>query len=179
MTQELEHRVGQARDGHRGAVEWLLQSEQQRIFAIAYHMLGRRDEAEEAAQEALLRIFTRLSQLRDLSTFRAWSARLTGNLCRDRLRRSQRPAEPLERAEGMVGHDDAFERSELQGELGRALRALTPVLRLPVLLRDVEGLSYEEVAEVLEIPVGTVKSRLHEARRKLRELLTRQGVTHG
>ena len=99
MTAELQTWVGQARGGDRRAVEWLLQHEQQRIFAIAFHMLGRRDEAEEAAQEALIRIFTRLDQLREVANFRSWSAHIAANICRDRLRRQCRLDQPLEEAE--------------------------------------------------------------------------------
>ena len=176
---ELETWVIQARQGAREAVEQLLKHEQQRIFAIAFHMLGRREEAEEAAQEALVRIFTRLEQLRQPSHFRSWSAQLTANLCRDRLRRREPIEEPLEEAYALAGGALPLQeacRGELQAQLARALASLTPALRLAVLLRDVEGMSYEEVAAALEIPEGTVKSRIFEARRKLRERLSQQGV---
>jgi RNA polymerase sigma-70 factor (ECF subfamily) len=184
MEISLELLVAQARDGRREAVERLLAQEQQRIFAITFHMLSHRQEAEEAAQEALERIFTRLDQLRTPAHFRAWSAQLTANLCRDRLRRREPLREPIEEAHSLAGGPTPLQetcRNELHRQLHKALSSLTPVLRLAVLLRDVEGLSYEEVAAALEIPEGTVKSRLFEARRKLREHLSQIGVmnSHG
>jgi len=176
MDAELEIRVRQAQAGQRAAVEWLLEREQQRIFAIAYHFLGP-SEAEDAAQEALIKIFSKLGQLRQPQQFRSWSGRVAANLCRDRLRSRAPVAEPLDLIGDLPSPDDVTGQPDLRAQLAGALQTLTPTLRLPVLLRDVEQLSCEEVAEALEIPVGTVKSRLHEARKKLRAWLTRQGVS--
>lgn len=176
MDAELEIRVRQAQAGDRCAVEWLLAREQQRIYALAYHFLGPA-EAEDAAQEALIRIFSKLRQVRDPGQFRSWSSRVTANLCRDRLRRRTPASEPLELLQEWPGRADDLSGFELRAQLARALRTLSPLLRMPVLLRDVEQMSCDEVAEALEIPVGTVKSRLHEARKKLKAWLTRQGVS--
>ncbi len=176
MDAELEIRVRQAQAGERSAVEWLLAREQQRVYALAYHYVGA-GEAEDAAQEALIRIFSKLNQLREPGQFRAWSAQVTANLCRDRLRRRTPATEPLELLQDGPGREDDLGGFELRAQLAKALQTLSPLLRLPVLLRDVEQMSCDEVAAALEIPVGTVKSRLHEARKKLKAWLTRQGVS--
>lgn len=174
----MDDLVSKARKGDRTALERLLELQSQPLFRLCQRLLGDRGEAEEAVQEALVRIFTRLRQLEDPARFRPWCATLTANLCRDRLRGRKPPTLPEEALWSLAGGEQPAEvvaSAEVRGVLREALATLSERLRLVILLRDVDGLSGDEVAAALRIPEGTVKSRLHEARRQLRSVLTREG----
>lgn len=165
--------VERARRGQRAELEELMGRCHRRIHALAFHMLGPL-EADDAAQEALLRLATRLGELRDPGRFWAWALRVAGNLYRDQLRKRRPDALPLELADHLVGSDDPAleaQQGELRRQVARALDRLSPPLRITVVLRDLEGFSTREVADALDLPEGTVKSRLFEARRVLRSLL--------
>lgn len=166
--------VTRARAGQREALEELLGRTHRRLYALAYRMLGSPLEAEDACQEALLRVATRLGDLRDPARFWAWALRVAGNLYRDLLRRRKHDALSLDEAELLPGPDDparSAQEGELRRQLAQALSRLSPLLRVTVTLRDLEGFSVLEVADALDLPEGTVKSRLFEARRQLRNLL--------
>ncbi len=173
--------VRQAQRGELLAQEQLLEACRQRIFALAFHMIGSATEAEEIAQEALLKIFLHLQDLRDPSRFWPWATRVACNLFRDELRRrKQLPTLPLLDLDLISVGDEAIRgalSTDARARLERLVQRLSPPLRLVLALRDMEGFSTEEVCEALDLPEGTVKSRLFEARRKLRESLARQGVT--
>ncbi|MEW6282654.1 MAG: sigma-70 family RNA polymerase sigma factor [Candidatus Eremiobacterota bacterium] len=166
--------VARARGGGRADLEELVRRSHPRIHALAYHMLGSAPDAEDAAQEALLRLCLRLRDLRDPERYWAWALRVAGNHFRDLLRRRAPSQLPLDEACDLPVPDQAArsaERSELRERVLQALRALSLPLRLVVVLRDAEGFSTQEVAEALDLPEGTVKSRLFEARRQLRASL--------
>ncbi|MEW6282324.1 MAG: RNA polymerase sigma factor [Candidatus Eremiobacterota bacterium] len=168
--------VARARTGERKAQEELLERSRQRVFALCFHLLGPSD-AEEAAQEALLKIFLRLEDLRDPEAFFPWALRVAGNLCRDSLRRRAVAAIPLDGVEVAADCGDpeaAAVASDQRERLRLAVDRLSPALRDVLLLRDVEGLSTEDTAAALDLPAGTVKSRLFEARKKMRNLLPRE-----
>jgi RNA polymerase sigma-70 factor (ECF subfamily) len=145
---------------------------------FAYHILGSSEDAEDVAQEALIRALYARARFRQEAAFSTWLYRVVHNLCIDRLRAKQRAGlVPLEdHAHTLVSSDSrqAFDRVLDLQALVQALRSLPPALRSIVLLRDVEGLSYRELAAVFRIPVGTVKSRLNHARRLLRCALEAQ-----
>lgn len=164
--------VRRARAGERAELEVLLRRCHRRLHALAWHMLG--NEAEDACQEALLRIAMRLKDLRQPELFWSWALRVAGNLYRDMLRKRKLDVLPLEDLESLPGADDPardVQQSELRAQLKQALQRLSPGLRVTVLLRDIEGFSVLEVADALDLPEGTVKSRLFEARRQLRQFL--------
>lgn len=172
MPSELAELVARARAGQRPALEELARLAHKRVFALGFHMLG--PEAEDAAQDALLRICTRLGDLRDPERFWSWALRVAGNYYRDLLRkRSLRSLSLDDVGELVDGCDPArsAENGEVRGQVLRALSQLSLPLRLVVVLRDAEGFSTQEVADALSVPEGTVKSRLFEARRLLRESL--------
>lgn len=166
-----ESLVLRAQRGDRQAVETLLGRLTQRVFAICCHFLGERGAAEDAAQDALVRIFTRIGELREPARLTAWSATLTANLCRDRLRLRPRPVPLMDDIAGGVDPAAATADEDVRATLAAAVARLPEAMRQVFLLRQVEGLATEEVAAALNIPLGTVKSRLFEARRRLRELL--------
>lgn len=172
--EQLEETVRRAQAGDRSAVEQLLAEHRQPVFALAFSFLKDPRLAEDAAQEAFLRIFSRLPSLNKPARFRSWSLTITANLCRDQLKRKRLHQLPLECAPEPVSPAQPPEPSE---RIVTALESLSPNLRQAVLLRDVEGFSYQEVAEIQRTALGTVKSRIFEARRKLKKWMTPCDVT--
>ena len=161
-----------------------------KIFQYSWLMCGHREDAEEVAQETLLRIFENFEQLREPERVRAWVFRIAKNACLMKRRKSVfAPKEELSLDELMpVGHQDGDHvrieiadwsalpedqvlRSELRNVLERAIGELPDIYRAVMLLRDVEELSTEETAQVLEISTDTVKTRLHRARLAVRQKL--------
>ena len=143
-------------------------------FRVARGVLRNTADAEDIAQEAVLRAYRRFERLRDRNSFRAWLVRITFRLALDRARsanrREQREtlwAEPRTCA----STEDLAATSEFEEHLARALNDLSPKLRLVLLLAAMEGHTLDEVAEMLRLPLGTVKSRLFDARKQLAEKL--------
>ena len=144
-------------------------------FRVAYSVLRQREDAEDVAQEAFTRAYRRFRQLRDRTRFRAWLVRMTWRLALDRQRGERRRlSRDTAWAGGTPGAAAAApgpaERLRAQ-ELWRAIDALPPKLRMVVVLANIEGHRMDEVAALLGVPAGTVKSRLFEARRRLKERL--------
>jgi RNA polymerase sigma-70 factor (ECF subfamily) len=167
------------RAGDAPAFEELVMTYQHRVFGVALRMLGNRAEAEEVAQEAFVRAHRALGEFRGDAKLSTWLYAITSRLCLNRLasaeRRLVRQGEDvlLRLSDAGPRPDAALERRELETALGRAIAELPEDRRIVVVLRDLEGLSYEEIAEVLELELGTVRSRLHRARADLKEKLER------
>ena len=167
------------RAGDAPAFEDLVMTYQHRVFAVALRMLGNRAEAEEVAQEAFVRAHRALGEFRGDAKLSTWLYAITSRLCLNRLasgeRRMARQGEDalLRLSDAGPRPDAALERRELEAALGRAIADLPEDRRIVVVLRDLEGLSYEEIAQVLELELGTVRSRLHRARAELKEKLER------
>lgn len=164
---EEAHWLEQAKTGEAAAFRWLLDRYRARVVRLAAHVCRRESEAEDIAQEAFLRAFRSLPSFRGDSTrFAPWLFRIVVRLCLDRLRRSSWQAEvPSEIVPAVPAED--IETRLLVSQL---LDQLTPPMRAALVLREMEGLEYEEIAETLGIPVGTVRSRLHAARAQFRRL---------
>ena len=144
-------------------------------FRVAYSVLRQREDAEDVAQEAFARAYRRFRQLRDRTRFRAWLTRMTWRLALDRQRGEQRrvtrdAAYAEARRPPLLVPPGPVERLRAQ-ELWHAIDALPPKLRIVVVLASIERYGMDEVAALLGIPAGTVKSRLFEARRRLKEML--------
>ena len=143
-------------------------------FRVARGVLRNAPDAEDVAQEAMLQAYRRFAGLRDRSRFRAWLVRIAFRLALDQAR-STRRRERRETLWAAVGPRPTAEDLAASGEFGRrleqALETLPTKLRLVLLLSAMDGHSLEEVAELLQLPVGTVKSRLHVARKRLAEKL--------
>jgi RNA polymerase sigma-70 factor, ECF subfamily len=167
------------RAGDAPAFEELVMTYQHRVFGVALRMLGNRAEAEEVAQEAFVRAHRALGDFRGDAKLSTWLYAITSRLCLNRLasgeRRLTRQGEDalLRLSDAGPRPDAALERRELETALGRAIAELPEDRRIVVVLRDIEGLSYEEIAQVLELELGTVRSRLHRARADLKEKLER------
>ena len=167
------------RAGEAAAFEDLVMTYQHRVFGVALRMLGNAAEAQEVAQEAFIRAHRALGDFRGDAKLSTWLYAITSRLCLNRLasgeRRLVRQGEDalLRLADAAPRPDVALERSELEAALQRAVAELPEDGRIVVVLRDLEGLSYEEIAQVLELPLGTVRSRLHRARADLKDKLER------
>jgi len=160
------------------AFEELVIAHQHRVFAVAQRMLGNAAEAEEIAQEVFLRVHRSIGEFRGESRLSTWLYAITSRLCLNRLaagdRRFRRDdAEALERAPGPGDAAALLERSEVEAALRDAIAELPEDRRIVVVLRDLEGLSYEEIAQALDLELGTVRSRLHRARTDLKAKLER------
>lgn len=149
-----------------------------RVYRLAYRLTGNPYDAEDLTQETFIRVFRSLSTYTP-GTFEGWLHRITTNLFLDQVRRRKRiRMEPLgddaQHVPGVVGFgspERGFEHANLDEDVQRALDALSPEFRAAVVLCDIEGLSYEEIALTLGIKLGTVRSRIHRARAQLRDAL--------
>lgn len=154
--------------GDERAVRWVLNKYRDRVVRLAAHVLHNPREAEDVAQDAFVKAFRQIGQFRGESGFYAWLYRIVINLCLDRMRRKSASSEtPLdETVTPWIGAvtPDMEKRIAIQG----VLDSLTPPMRAALILREVEGLEYAEIASVLNIPVGTVRSRLNTAREQFR-----------
>ncbi len=172
---DLEERL---RRGDPRAFEDLVIAHQHRVFGVALRMLRNRSEAEEIAQEVFLRVHRAVEDFRGEAKLSTWLYAITSRLCLNRLasgerRMAREGEESLERLRGDADPAAHVERVELEAALQRAITELPEERRIVVVLRDFEGLSYDEIAAALDLPLGTVRSRLHRARTDLKEKLER------
>ncbi|WP_242840261.1 RNA polymerase sigma factor [Agathobaculum desmolans] len=181
-----KHMLVKARRGELSAFEELVRKYEKRVYAVALRSSGSPEDAADITQEVFLRAWRSIETFRGDSGFSTWLFRITMNMCVDHARhkQSQPQCQPL-----VIGEEDAerpipdtaptpeehLDNSELGRELAAALDAVSEEHRRIVLLRDVSGMSYTEIAEVLEISEGTVKSRLARARVALRRILLERG----
>ena len=167
------------RRGKPEAFERLVLAYQHRVFSIALRMLGDRGDAEEVAQEVFLRVYRSVREFRGEAKLSTWLYAITARLCLNRLKSPTRRARRVDEATlGRVanGHPNpgaTLEAGEMRAALHRAIADLDEERRIVVVLRDLHGLAYEEIAAALELPLGTVRSRLHRARMELKERLER------
>jgi RNA polymerase sigma-70 factor (ECF subfamily) len=171
--------VSRLRAGDRGAFEELVRAQQHRVYGLALRMLGNAAEAQDVAQEAFLRAHRALRDFRGEARLTTWLHAIASRLCLTRLgagerRLTRHGEEALGRLpDAGPGPDHAAEQGELQEALERAIAELPDERRIVVVLRDVEGLGYDEIAAALGVPIGTVRSRLHRARLDLKDKLER------
>jgi RNA polymerase sigma-70 factor (ECF subfamily) len=165
------------RAGEPRAFEELVIGYQHRVFGVALRMLGSAAEAEEIAQEAFLRAHRAIGEFRGDATLATWLYAITSRLCLNRLATGERRRagdDALDRlANGHADPATAAEQGELEAALHRAIAELPEDRRVVIVLRDLEGLSYEEIAATLDLPLGTVRSRIHRARTDLKDKLER------
>ena len=188
MNDQEHNLIQAARNGDQAAFGELVQQYQKRVFALAVRMCPTPELAEEAAQEAFLAAWQGLPFFRGDSAFATWLYRLTSNACVDLLRREGRhraAAGPSLDDDGELNRDEPdatatspqeeAERRELRAQIEEGLRALSPEHRQVLVLREMHQLSYDEIADALDLDVGTVKSRISRGRKQLRNFLLRSG----
>ena len=174
---EDEQLVARCQDGDGGAFETLLERHQSALFALAYRMLGNREEAMDALQDSCVKAWRGIADQRG-GAFRSWMSSIVARTCLDQIR-SRRPQTPLEDEEGRVlalpdpgpGPESAALSRERVHTIERGLEQLTAEHRAIILMRDLGGMSYEDIAAGLDLPIGTVRSRLARARLSLQTAL--------
>lgn len=186
----LENRLAQlARSGDRSAFGQLVDLYKDKIFHLAYRMTGSRQEAEDIVQETFMRVYANLDKYDSRWKFSTWIFRIGNNLCIDRLRK-RRPTWSLDAenpdADGVDGYamlptndaspEDRMVLSEMQKNIRDAIAQLPDKYRSVVVLRYLQDLSLNEIADILELPVSTVKTRLHRGRESLRRKLEHDSI---
>ncbi len=177
-----------AAGGHEGAFRELLARYERPVFSLIYRMVRDRTLAEDLAQEAFIRAFNAIGSYKSSYKFSNWILKIANNHTIDYLRKRKldtvsidgsphaRTAEEAQQSRvvlpaGGETPEAYVENRELGSQIERAIGSLRPEYRTAVLLRHVEGYSYDEIAEIMDVPLGTVKTYLHRARRELKELL--------
>jgi RNA polymerase sigma-70 factor, ECF subfamily len=192
---EISPKIGKeviegCKSGDRKAFEKIVLFYQKRVFNYAYRMVGNMEEAKELAQEVFVSVFESITSLRDEAKFDGWLKQITLNHCRNRWKYLKRRHyfnmdsmdDPIEMEDGEVTKsfadpsntpDAAYEKKMVQEWIQRGLLRLKEDQRELIVLRHLQELSYDEMGKCLNIPEGTVKSKLHRARMDLKEILGR------
>jgi RNA polymerase sigma-70 factor (ECF subfamily) len=167
--------VRAAQRGDTAAFAWLVRRHQRRAVAVAIGLLHDREDARDACQEAFLRAYRALASFDGQAQFNTWLHRILVNLCIDRLRRPAHGLVALDDVDDLLASEDdparRAEDAELGGRLGVALRQLSDSHRTTLVLRELQGFSYQEIADAMRCSIGTVMSRLFHARRRMQALL--------
>jgi RNA polymerase sigma-70 factor, ECF subfamily len=180
--------IALARTGSEKAYRELLDRYQRPVFSLVYRMVRDRELAEDLAQETFVKVFNHLDRFNPKYKFSSWIFKIASNLAIDTLRKREPPTVSLDGSRHAETPDEVeatritveskdespeefLEAKELGQEIERAIGLLRPDYRTAILLRHVEGRAYEEIAEVMGVPLGTVKTFIHRARSELRETL--------
>lgn len=176
--------VKAARGGDERAIRDLLGRYRMAVYNLALRMLRNEDDATDAAQETFIRVFRALDRFDERHRFKPWILRIASNYCIDQLRKRDWKTisfdSPIETEEGQLplefaspgpAPDEVLERKEQRAVIEEAVDSLPPDYRMAIVLRHTEDLSYEEIADVLGVPIGTVKARIHRARAALQRKL--------
>lgn len=180
--------IRKAKNGDVHAFENLIEIHRKRVYNIALKMLHNQEDAYDITQEVFIRVFKSMKEFREEASFSTWIYRITKNACLDELRKRKNKAtvsmdEDLETEDGTIkrqvedcspGPDALYESMELRDIVRTAIELLSDEHKFVIILRDLQGFSYEEIAKVLECPEGTVKSRINRARKALKEILQRR-----
>lgn len=190
LTREQEREIiDRVLSGDTEAFEALVLEHQNKVYSLALRMVGNEEDARDMAQEAFIRAFSSLTGFRGDSKFSVWLYRLTSNICIDFLRSRAKKrtvsmtwtddegddAGELEIPDERFSPEEQFDRTSIRESVQRGLDSLSPQYREILVLREINGLSYEEIGRVLGIEEGTVKSRIFRARKKLCDFLLREG----
>lgn len=176
--------------GDEKAFSEIVSHNQKKVFNIAYRMLGNLEEARDMAQEVFISVFESIKDLREEIKFDAWLTQVTLNHCRNRWKYLKRRKyfdsdsldDPVETEEGNMAKtivdpsdnpETLYEKKSIQQFIQRGLLKLKEDQRELIVLRDLQGFSYEEMGELLGLPEGTIKSKLHRARMDLKKILER------
>ena len=167
----------------------LIELYQPQVFSLALRMLRRAEDAEDVTQETFIRMFRALDRYDPTRSFPAWLFTIASRLCIDHIRRRKSSPVPLtqrdvhtdeeytlEIADPGLGPEELTSRGEEETRTRTLIDSLPPHYRIVVMLRHQQDLSYEEIAEALHLPLGTVKARIHRARALLRDRLDREGA---
>ena len=186
MSNHEQVLLERSKAGDIAAFEMLIEAYQKKIYNLAYRIIGNYDDAGDLAQEALIRVFKSIASFKEQSSFSTWVYRITTNVCLDEIRKRKNKKtlsldEEIHAEEGEMKRqimssdpqpDELAEKEELRRVVSDAINSLPEDHRLVITLRDIQGLSYDEIALVLNCPEGTVKSRINRARQALKKVLS-------
>ena len=170
------------------AYRLLLEKYRRPVFGIVRRMIPNEEDARDLAQEAFIRAFKNLKQFDVERRFSSWLFRIANNLCIDHYRRRKLLTVPMVRSmdgeteetwelpDPSPGPGEEFSNQERARRLAATVQSLPPGYRVVIVMRHQQGLAYDEIAESLDLPLGTVKARIHRAHRLLKEKLTRMGL---
>ena len=179
--------VRRAQNGDVAAFETLIEDYQKRIFSIAYRMIQHQEDAADLTQEVIVKIFKNLDKFKGDAKFSTWVYRIATNTCLDEIKKARRHTiysldKEIETEEGSIAAqlpdtaptpEEAAERKDLKKAIYAAIEELGKEHKQVIVLRDLHGLAYEEIADILQCSVGTVKSRISRARGNLKKLLAK------
>jgi RNA polymerase sigma-70 factor (ECF subfamily) len=186
MTRTDEELVARATAGDLDSFNQLVSRWERPIYALAYRTLGREEDARDVVQEAFLRAFRGLRGFKGQAKFSSWLYRITLNLCRDWLRRERRTpivqvpegTDPVELADDQAAPTESVEdlvaRREMSQAVARAMAELPEEQRTAIMLKEYHGLTFQEIADMLDCPLSTVKTRLYQGLSVLRRRLERR-----
>ncbi len=168
--------VGRVKKGEVSAFAILVEKYEREIFEYSYFLIGDREEALDMTQETFLKAYTNIKTLRREEDFKFWLRRIARNLCFKRIKKMRREKEVMERQrEETLSLDSYVIKKEREERVKRALNKLPEKMREIIILRDIEGLSYKEIKEILNIPMSLVKVRIFRARNLLKKILEEEG----
>jgi len=186
MASTDEELVARSVGGDLDSFNQLVRRWERPIYALAYRVIGREEEARDVCQEAFLRAFRSLGGFKGHAKFSSWLYRITLNLCRDWIRRERRaPFVPtpegvdlveLAGEQGAESIEDVVTRNDLGRRVARAMKKLPEEQRTAIILKEYQGLTFQEIADLLNCPVSTIKTRLYQGLHVLRRELERDGV---
>ncbi len=160
-------------DGDESTFRLLVQRHKEKVRNIIYLTLGDSDAVDDIAQEVFITVYKNLKNFRFESLFTTWLYRITVNKCKDYLRKKnvRKIFVPIKEASRKLSNDSITEKNDISKFVMNAISKLPQKLKIPLLLKDIEGFSYQEIAETMECEIGTVKSRIFRAREGLKKIL--------
>ncbi len=169
----LAQAIELCKNGHKEAFGTIVKEFSGQAVRFAWHFTGNKADAEDMAQETFLQVWKNLQSLQKQDSFKSWFFTILNNMCKKKCK-SQKPTLELNEDTAIASRyaAESLEEIEANSVLAEYLKELSLIQRRALLLRDVEGLSYSEIAKILEVPEGTVKSRIASAREKMRSLMT-------
>ncbi len=179
--------VQKTKNGDLDAFDELVRRYEGKIYGLAYRFMGNHADASDLAQDTFIRVYQALAGFRGDAAFSTWIYRIAANICRDELRKRQRrrsvsmdemiDASPanVPTADGSYSPEETVQRYEVQRQVQFCLNELSDDHRLVLVMREIQGLSYEEIAGALQCSMGTVKSRISRARSALKDKMSKEG----
>ena len=183
-----EELVKKVKNGDVDAFEQIITKYEKKIFGLIYNMLRNENEIEDVAQEVFIKVYKNLDKFHGDSSLYTWIYKIATNLCLDQIKKRKEVIyidEKLQLDDGEVEfqipsdeklQDEIYEQKELKQKLESCIDKLPEKQKAMIVLRDIKGLSYDEIAEILDLKLGTVKSQINRARLKLKELLEKDGT---
>lgn len=175
------------KEGDIRSFELLISEYQVYAYNVAYRMLGNEEDAKDITQEALIKVYKSIHKFKETSNFSTWLYRIVMNTCKDELKKRKEVTlsldKEIETDDGTVSLEIGderlnpsvvVERNEVGHVVQEAISALPDANRIVIVLRDIQGLSYEEISQVIKEPIGTVKSRINRGRGQLKKILMDQ-----